>query len=80
MKQWTVADVMTAARRMEHNGVKRMPVVDAAGRMVGIVSRRDLLRMHPLGPGHPRRRVGRGADAHGFTFGEPDDLVLPGQD
>ena len=38
--------VTAAARRMEHNGVKRMPVVDAAGRMVGIVSRRDLLRMH----------------------------------
>jgi CBS domain-containing protein len=34
-----------AARAMEHNRVKRLPVVDPAnGRLVGIVARRDLLR------------------------------------
>ncbi|MEU7854158.1 CBS domain-containing protein [Nonomuraea sp. NPDC049141] len=52
----TVADVMTsaahvttpdspivlAARLMDRHGVKRLPVVDADGGLVGIVSRRDL--------------------------------------
>jgi CBS domain-containing protein len=43
----TIADsdsVAVAARLMETEGVKRLPVVDAAGRLVGIVSRSDLLR------------------------------------
>lgn len=33
-----------AARRMHRHGVKRLPVVDSAGRLVGIVSRGDLLQ------------------------------------
>lgn len=32
-----------AARRLHAQGVKRLPVVDAVGRLVGIVSRTDLL-------------------------------------
>jgi CBS domain-containing protein len=40
------ARIADAARRLEARRVKRMPVVDARGRVVGIVSRRDLLRMH----------------------------------
>ncbi|NGM12890.1 CBS domain-containing protein [Verrucosispora sioxanthis] len=40
------ASVAAAARRMEAARVKRMPVVDADRRLVGIVSRRDLLRIH----------------------------------
>jgi len=35
--------VAGAARTMTEKGVKRLPVVDEAGRLVGIVSRRDLL-------------------------------------
>jgi CBS domain-containing protein len=35
-----------AARVMEHNRVKRLPVVDSDGRLVGIVARRDLLRRY----------------------------------
>lgn len=38
------ASVTEAARTMDERGVKRLPVVDARGRLVGIVSRRDLLR------------------------------------
>ena len=38
--------VVAAARRIETARVKRLPVVDADGRLVGIVSRRDLLCMH----------------------------------
>ncbi|HET9172706.1 MAG TPA: CBS domain-containing protein [Actinospica sp.] len=34
----------TAASRMELRGIRRMPVVDGGGHLLGIVSRRDLLR------------------------------------
>ncbi|MCA2229910.1 CBS domain-containing protein [Nonomuraea aurantiaca] len=37
--------VVAAARLMDRYGVKRLPVVDADGRLVGIVSRRDLLKV-----------------------------------
>ncbi|MFI9626032.1 CBS domain-containing protein [Streptomyces sp. NPDC052042] len=39
---WTVVE---AARLMEVQGVKRLPVVDETDRLLGIVSRRDLLRV-----------------------------------
>jgi CBS-domain-containing membrane protein len=56
----TAADVMTspalsvlpslavaaAARRMQSGQVKRLPVVDDLGRLVGIVTRSDLLKVH----------------------------------
>jgi CBS domain-containing protein len=38
-------DVSEAARRLETHRIKRMPVVDATGRLAGIVSRRDILRV-----------------------------------
>ncbi|NUR59544.1 MAG: CBS domain-containing protein [Catenulispora sp.] len=38
-------DVVRAARRMEDHKVKRLPVVDEDGRLLGIVSRHDLLRL-----------------------------------
>jgi CBS-domain-containing membrane protein len=38
-----LATVTEAARRMHRAGVKRLPVVDVVGRLVGIVSRVDLL-------------------------------------
>ncbi|MFF4507389.1 CBS domain-containing protein [Streptomyces sp. NPDC001401] len=40
--QWTVVE---AAQVMERHGVKRLPVVDEAGRLVGVISRADLLRV-----------------------------------
>jgi CBS domain-containing protein len=40
--EWTVVQ---AARAMDQGKVKRLPVVDETGRLVGIVSRADLLRV-----------------------------------
>lgn len=40
------AAVAEAARRLDATRFKRLPVVDGDGRLVGIVSRRDLLRMY----------------------------------
>ncbi|GAA2208078.1 CBS domain-containing protein [Nonomuraea monospora] len=36
--------IVSAARLMDRFGVKRLPVVDADGRLAGIVSRRDLIK------------------------------------
>jgi CBS domain-containing protein len=35
-----------AAKRMEGEHIKRLPVLDEMGRLIGIVSRRDLLKMY----------------------------------
>jgi CBS domain-containing protein len=40
--EWTVVE---AARLMQRRQLKRLPVIDEAGRLVGIVSRSDLLRV-----------------------------------
>ncbi|MFI0789898.1 CBS domain-containing protein [Streptomyces lydicus] len=40
--RWSVVE---AARTMAHHHVKRLPVVDEAGRLVGVVSRADLLHV-----------------------------------
>jgi CBS-domain-containing membrane protein len=40
------ATLAAAARRMEAEHVKRLPVVDGVGRLVGVVSRRDLVRVY----------------------------------
>ncbi|MFJ5220238.1 CBS domain-containing protein [Streptomyces sp. NPDC088354] len=40
--EWSVVE---AARVMERHNVKRLPVVDEAGRLVGVVSRTDLLQL-----------------------------------
>ena len=39
-------NVVTAARRVDRHGIKRLPVVDDSGHLVGIVSRRDLIRVY----------------------------------
>lgn len=40
--EWSV---VRAARVMERSGVKRLPVVDTDGRVVGVLSRSDLVRL-----------------------------------
>ncbi len=42
----TGTTVVAAARMMDAEGVKRLPVIDDLGRLVGIVSRGDLLKVH----------------------------------
>ncbi|GAA3340521.1 CBS domain-containing protein [Amorphoplanes nipponensis] len=42
----TRTSLAAAARLMDREGVKRLPVVDDLGRLVGIVSRGDLLKAH----------------------------------
>jgi len=39
-------DVGKAIERMQHHGVRRLPVVDNAGRLIGIVTLDDMLRLH----------------------------------
>ncbi|MFD8141538.1 CBS domain-containing protein [Streptomyces sp. NPDC059708] len=50
----TAAD---AARLMTRRGVERLPVVDVEDRLVGIVTRRDLLRMFLRPDAEIRRRI-----------------------
>jgi CBS domain-containing protein len=40
------ATVAAAAREMDTTGVKRLPVVEPDGHLIGIVSRRDLVRLY----------------------------------
>ncbi|MEU0398039.1 CBS domain-containing protein [Streptomyces sp. NPDC006208] len=39
--------VIRAARVMEKNGIKRLPVADDGGRLAGVISRSDLLQLFP---------------------------------
>jgi CBS domain-containing protein len=49
--------VAEAARLMHHCGLGRLPVVDGAGRITGIVSRGDLLKVFLCSDDELRRRV-----------------------
>jgi CBS domain-containing protein len=51
------ATVAEAARRMHTAGVKRLPVVDRSGRLVGIVSRADLLKVFDRSDADIRREI-----------------------
>ncbi len=51
------ATVTEAARRMHTAGVKRLPVVDEAGQLVGIVSRADLLKVFTRADEAIRREI-----------------------
>jgi len=73
MKNWNVDDVTApavvvlvgtsiaaAARLMDREDVKRLPVVDELGRLVGIVSRGDLLKVHLRGDDEIRTDIETG--------------------
>lgn len=48
-------DVAAVADIMEKSAIKRVPVVDAQNRLVGIVARRDLIAAVARGPGKTKR-------------------------
>jgi CBS domain-containing protein len=53
-------DAMTAFQQMQQNGVGRLPVVDEAGDLVGIVSRTDMMRaFNIIQSGGPPRTLGQ---------------------
>ncbi|WP_128818844.1 CBS domain-containing protein [Streptomyces sp. S063] len=66
--------VADAARLMERRGVERLPVVDEADRLIGIATRRDLLRVFLRADEDIRREVA--AEIVGGAEGEPSDPVL----
>jgi CBS domain-containing protein len=61
------ASVVVAVRLMDRHGVKRLPVVDADGLLVGIVSRRDVLKAFVRDDDEIRRRV-----VEGIRLATPD--------
>ncbi|WCD84763.1 Inosine-5'-monophosphate dehydrogenase [Streptomyces xanthophaeus] len=73
----TAAD---AARLMTRRGIERLPVVDVEDRLVGIVTRRDLLRMFLRPDSEIRRRVTDEVltDVLGVPAGDVDVHVVDG--
>ncbi|TYB60301.1 CBS domain-containing protein [Nonomuraea sp. PA05] len=71
------APVVTAARLMDRYGVKRLPVVDADGRLLGIVSRRDLIKVFLLPDKdiEQRARDAVRADTYGLNVTVTDGVV-----
>ncbi|SBT39334.1 CBS domain-containing protein [Micromonospora auratinigra] len=67
------ASLAEAARLMDARRVKRLPVVDDLGRLVGIVTRGDLLKVHLRPDGDIRRDVVDEVLRH--TLGVPDRVV-----
>ncbi|MET8833273.1 CBS domain-containing protein [Micromonospora sp. NPDC004540] len=67
------ASLVEAARVMDARGVKRLPVVDDLGRLVGIVTRGDLLKVHLRPDGDIRRDVRD--EVLRRTLGVPDGVV-----
>ncbi|MFC9329268.1 CBS domain-containing protein [Kitasatospora sp. NPDC057015] len=73
---WTIPE---AARAMDRHKVKRLPVVDEAGRLVGIVSRRDLLQVFLRHDAAIRQEIMH--DVLGQTLWlAPDDVQVGVQD
>ncbi len=70
--EWSVVE---AARAMDAHKVKRLPVVDESGVLVGIVSRGDLLRIFLRRDEAIREEIGRDVLVHTLGFA-PSDLAI----
>ncbi len=62
------ADLTKAARLMQDHGVKRLPVVDANGRLAGIVSRVDVLSVYERPDDQIRDEITAGVIAGRFLL------------
>ncbi len=71
--------VRDAARRMHSRRLQRLPVVDPGGRLVGVVSRSDVLRVFGRPDEEIRREVTQDVIADGF-FTDPDRFTVTVQD
>lgn len=60
--------VAEAARLMHHRHIKRLPVVDSAGRLIGIVSRVDLLGAYDRPDADIRNDVAKRITEAGFSL------------
>lgn len=61
------ADAMTAFQQMQQNGVGRLPVVNEAGDLVGIISRTDMMRaFNVIQSGGPPRALGQPTSGPGL--------------
>jgi CBS domain-containing protein len=71
--------IAAAARRMDTEGVKRLPVVDDLGRLVGIVTRGDLLKVH-LRPDEDIRADVEAGVLHAALAGRADEVTVTVED
>jgi len=70
----TGTSIAAAARRMDAEGVKRLPVTDELGRLVGIVTRSDLLKVH-LRPDEDIRADIEAGVLHATLAGRADEVT-----
>ena len=75
----TGTSLVAAARRMDAEGVKRLPVVDELGRLVGVVTRGDLLKVHLRPDEDIRADVGAGV-LHATLAGRADEVTVTVED
>jgi CBS domain-containing protein len=69
------ATVVEAARRMHHANIKRLPVIGEGGRLVGIVSRSDLLKVFNRPDRSIRREIMDDVIVGEFTM-DPDRFFI----
>jgi len=73
------ATVAEAAKLLERHGIKRLPVVDDAGRLVGIASRADLLKVFLRSDQDIRREVREDVLLHTMWV-DPDAFTVEVRD
>jgi CBS domain-containing protein len=69
-------DVSVAAAQMLEAGVNRLPVVDTAGRLVGIVTRADLVRAFARSDAEIEREIREDALMRTFSFSDRNAVTV----